>query len=265
LFALNIGAAALYRLSTRSGRLPAALLAKAVDNAHAGKLFVICISAAAYLPLSGFYPPWQWVEFGPLEFPPAFAPQYVIYFLLGLTLGANDFDRGLLALNGVLARHWVIWVIGSLLSFLLWIIPTAMAVKGIGASVPGLQLVGNLGLMIFVGAACFAMTAVFLRFGTERWPIIDSISEHAYGIYFFNYAIVLWLQYTLLDLRFPAVGKGLIVFIIAAALSWAAAVAAGWMLARGATLLKRHRSERLSQIGYPAVTRIDAEMNTPTQ
>ena len=127
-----------------------------------------------------------------------------------------------------------------------------MVVKGTGASVPGLQLVGNLGLVIFVGAACFAMTAVFLRFGNAHWPIIDSISEHAYGIYFFNYAIVLWLQYALLDLRFPAVGKGLIAFIIAVALSWAAAAAADWMLRRGAALLKRQRSE--NEFRRPSVT-----------
>ena len=254
LFALNIGAVAIYRLSPRIGHFPAALLAKAVDHTHAGKLFilVICISAAAYLPLSGFYPPWQWVEFGPFEFPPAFAPQYVIYFLLGLTLGANDFERGLLDLNGPLVRRWGIWVIGSLMSFLLWIIPTAMVVKGAGVPVAGLKLAGDLGLVIFVAAACFGMTAVFLRFGTERWPIIDSISEHAYGIYFFNYAIVLWLQYALLDLRFPAVGKGLIVFVVASLLSWAAAAATDWMLALGATLLKRHRSE--NEFRAPSIT-----------
>jgi hypothetical protein len=261
LFALNIGAAALYRLSPWTGRFPAALLAKAVDHAHAGRLFlfVICISAVAYLPLSGSYPPWQWVEFGPFEFPPAFAPQYVIYFLLGLTLGANDFERGLFDLNGVLVRRWVIWVIGSLLSFLLWIIPTAMVMKGGGAPVAALQLAGNLGLVIFVGAACFGMAAVFLRFGTGRWPIIDSISEHAFGIYFFHYAVVLWLQYALLDLRFPAVGKGLIVFIVAAVLSWGVAGATDWilesarlMLARGAMVLKRPRPE--NEFRAPSMT-----------
>jgi len=254
LFALNIGAAALYCLSPRTGRSPAELLAKAVDQAHTSRLFIvlICISAAAYLPLSEYYPPWQWIEFGPFEFPPAYAPQYVIYFLLGLTLGANDFERGLLDLNGVLVRRWAIWVFGSFLSFLLWIIPTAIVVKGTGASVPGLQLVGNLGLVIFVGAACFGMTAVFLRFGNRHWPIIGSISEHAYGIYFFNYTIVLWLQYALLDLRFTAFGKGLIVFIVAAVSSWAVAAATDWMLARGAILLKRPQSE--NEFRAPAVT-----------
>jgi surface polysaccharide O-acyltransferase-like enzyme len=258
LFALNIGAAVLYRLSPRIGRFPAAMLAKTADPAHIGRLFIfiICISAAAYLPLSEFYPPWKWVEFGPFEFPPSFAPQYVIYFLLGLTLGANDNERSLLDPDGILVRHWVIWVIGSLTSFLFWIIPTAIVMKVPGASVAGLQLVGNLGLVIFVGAACFGMTAVFLRFGNVRWPIIDSISEHAFGIYFFHYAIVLWLQYALLDLRFPAVGKGLIVFIIAAVLSWGVAAATDWILenarlvlARGAILLKRPRSK--NEFGRP--------------
>ena len=93
-------------------------------------------------------------------------------------------------------------------------------------------------------AACFTTTAIFLRFANARWPVIDSISEHAYGIYFFHYLFVVWLQYALLDFAAPAVVKGLAVFVGTVLLSWAASVAttrllasARPLLARGATLL----------------------------
>jgi hypothetical protein len=240
LIALNMLAAALYRLAPNKSYFLPPRLAKAMAHAHTGRFFlaVICVSAAAYLPISGFYPPWQWIEFGPFEFQPAFAPQYVIYFLLGLAVGAYGYERGLLDVDGMLVRRWPIWVAGTFASFLLWLIPMALIVKA-GISLVGLRLVGDLGLVIFAAAACFMMTAVFLRFATVRWPFIDSISEHAYGIYFFHYLVVLWLQFTLLDLAIPAISKGLVVFVVTVILSWAASVATTRIFANTRPLLER--------------------------
>jgi glucans biosynthesis protein C len=241
LIALNIGAAALYRLAPSASHFVTPLFAKAMARAHTGRLFivVVCVSAVAYLPLSAIYLPWKWVGFGPFEIQPAFAPQYIIYFLLGLAIGAYGYQRGLLDVNGTLVRRWARWVIGSSAAFLLWIIPMALFMKVPGAAVAGLRVAGDLGLVIFVAAACFSMTAVFLRFATVRWPIIDSISENAYGIYFFHYVFVLWLQFTLLGLAFPAIGKGLILLIATLVLSWAASVVTNRILASARLLLGR--------------------------
>jgi surface polysaccharide O-acyltransferase-like enzyme len=54
-------------------------------------------------------------------------------------------------------------------------------------------------------------------------PVLDGVSENAYGIYLFHYVVVLWTQYLLLDISLPAIVKGLIVFSVTLALSWAAA------------------------------------------
>jgi glucans biosynthesis protein C len=243
LIVLNIGAAVLYRLAPGTSRLLAPLFA--TTAAHPGRFFTVVIgaTAVAYLPLAAIYSPWKWVEWGPFAVQAAFAPQYMLYFVAGLAIGANGYERGLLDVDGMLARRWAIWVIGSFAAFVLWIIPTALIVKGLGASMPGLSVIGDLGLVVFAAAACFGMTAVFLRFATARWPIIDPISENAYGIYFFHYAFALWLQFMLLDLALPAIGKGLVVLISTVVLSWAASVAtnrivasARPLLARGATL-----------------------------
>jgi surface polysaccharide O-acyltransferase-like enzyme len=43
--------------------------------------------------------------------------------------------------------------------------------------------------------------------------IVDTISENAYGIYFFHYTLAIWLQYALLRWSLPAIAKGLVVFI----------------------------------------------------
>jgi glucan biosynthesis protein C len=246
LIALNIGAAALYALAPSARNVFAPLFAKAMAPAHTGRILiiVICASAAAYFPLSAIYPPWQWIEIGPFELQPAIAAQYLIYFFLGLAVGAYGYQRGLLDVNGMLARRWAIWVVASFASFLLWVIPTALIMKVPGVPVAGLRVAGDLGLVIFVGTTCCAMTAVFLRFATTRWPVIDNISEHAYGMYFFHYVFVLWLQFMLLGRAIPAIGKASIVLIITVILSWAASVgtnrilaSAHLLLGRGATLI----------------------------
>lgn len=224
LILLDLGAALLYRASPDASRLPAQYLAKAAT--HPGRLFIalVCVCAVAYLPLSAIYSPWKWVGWGPFEVQAAFAPQYAIYFVLGLAVGSYGYDRGLLDKDGTLVRRWPIWLVGSLASFFLWVIPTALIVKEADAPVGALRVIGDLALVIFAGAACLSLTALFLRFATTRWPIIDSISEYAYGIYFFHYAFVLWLQYLLLGSSLPAVGKGLIAFAASFILSWTTAV-----------------------------------------
>lgn len=239
LIALNVGAVILYGLSSSVGRFVEPLLAKAM--AHTGRFFaiVICISAATYFPLSAIYSPWQWVGIGPFEVQAAFAPQYILYFLIGVAVGAHGYDRGLLDAAGPLVRRWRTWVSASFAAFFLWIIPTALIVKQPDSPVAVLQVIGDLGLVIFAAAACFTMTAIFLRFATARRPIIDSISEHSYGIYFFHYTFVLWLQFMLLGLAIPAIVKGLAVFFATVILSWAASVVTNRILASGRLLLGR--------------------------
>jgi hypothetical protein len=60
-------------------------------------------------------------------------------------------------------------------------------------------------------------------------PIIERtrLSDHAYGIYFFHYVFVLWLQYMLLDLLLIAPLKAAIVIAGALLLSWAASTMTG--------------------------------------
>ena len=251
LTALNFAAVALYRLwPGSSALLTSPLVAQAKTNPGALFLAIVGVSAIAYVPLSAFYSPWKWVAFGPFEVQAAFAPQYVLYFLVGLAVGAYGYDRGLLDADGMLVRRWPLWAVGSFAAFLLWIIPTALVVKGVAASIPGLQLAGDLGLVIFAAATCFAMTAVFLRYAGGRWPVIDSISENAYAIYFFHYPIVLWLQLALLGADLPAVVKAPIVLLMALLLSWGASVMTNRAIANARLL-----ADRAAASGPPSTPR----------
>ncbi len=142
-----------------------------------------------------------------------FAPQYAIYFLVGLAVGALGFDRGIFDHAGTPVRRWPLWTAGAFAAFFLWIIPMALIAKVPNVPVKALSVVADLGLVIFAAAACFAMTGLFQRFARGRLPLIDGISEHGYGFYFFHYPIVLWLQYALLDLVLPGVAKGMLVLV----------------------------------------------------
>jgi glucans biosynthesis protein C len=246
LLTLNIAAAGLYWLVPRAGEHLGRL--SALAGTHPGRYFIglVAISALAYIPLAAVFEPWQWVEFGPFSMQPSFSLQYVIYFFAGLGMGAYGFDRGLFDAEGMLARHWIGWLVGAFAAFLLWIIPTALIVQGpeellahAGVSI-ALKLAADLGFVLSSAAGCFALAALFLRFAAAPRPVLDSFSQHAYGIYFVHYVFVIWLQYMLLTAPLPAIAKAAVVFAGTLALSWGV-TAAACRSAIGARLIRGHR------------------------
>ena len=250
LLALNIIAAGLFRFVPRAGEFLGRLSSTAGTHPGRYAIMLAAVTALAYVPLSMVFKPWQWVAFGPFNFQPSFILQYAIYFFAGLGLGAYGFERGLFDPEGALVRRWGMWAAAAPAAFLLWIIPTALIVRGTGASLPGLQIVADLGLMLASATACLALAAVFLRFATARQPILHSMSENAYGIYFVHYVFVIWLQYLLLGIALPAVAKAAIVFTATVVLSWAVSAAFG-SLSIGARLM-RGRRRALASASSPA-------------
>ncbi|HEV2623591.1 MAG TPA: hypothetical protein VGV62_00490 [Xanthobacteraceae bacterium] len=91
---------------------------------------------------------------------------------------------------------------------------------GVGIGVQG-------AVALVVTTVCLAFSAVFLRFANARSAVTDSLSEHAYAIYFVHYVFVVWLQYALLGAAMPAIAKGVLVFAGTLLLSWGVAAGAG--------------------------------------
>jgi glucans biosynthesis protein C len=240
LLALNVAAAGLYCLAPQSGAVMARLATAFAASPARFLVVVAAVSATAYLPIAAVTTPWQWVEYGPISFQPGIVPQYGIYFLAGLGLGALGLDRSLFTSDGVLARRWGLWAALALVSFLLWIIPSAVIVKGWGGALPGVPIIADIGFVLYVVCACLALAAVCLRFAAAPRPVLGSISEHAYGIYLFHYVFVIWTQYALLDLALPAIVKGVIVLAVTLVLSWAAS-AAMCRIPIGARMIQGHR------------------------
>jgi len=194
---------------------------------YPGRYFVALasVSAVVYIPSAAAFEPWEWVQFGPFAFQPSFALLYAVYFFAGVGVGASGLEQGLLRSEGILPRRWPLWAGGTLAAFLLWIIPTALSVQGQGTSLPGLPIVAGLGLALCSASACLGWMAVTLRFAARRWPLIDSLSENAYGIYLVHYLFITWLQYLLLRVASFAFAKAMIVFTGTLMLSWATAMA----------------------------------------
>jgi hypothetical protein len=133
------------------------------------------ISAIAYVPLAAVFAPWQWVKFGPFGFQPAYSLHYVVFYFAGVGVGVHGIERGLLAINGPLTKHWGKWVAAALGTFLLWIIPTALTTQGY--ALPGLKTMADLGLVLATAANCFALAGLFLRFGATQSPALQSLNQ----------------------------------------------------------------------------------------
>jgi glucan biosynthesis protein C len=198
---------AVLRLSNYAPHHPARFLAG----------FVLA-SAAAYVPLALIFGPSDWAQGGPFAFQLSRPLHYAVYFLVGVAIGACGIERGLLALDGPLVRHWRGWLVAAPLLFGLWAGTTALTLPG--PAPLGLQLVSDLSFALACFGSCFAVLAVAVRFARVRSQVLDSLKANAYGMYLIHYPFVVWLQYALLSADVPAVAKGAVVFGGTLALSW---------------------------------------------
>ena len=109
---------------------------------------------------------------------------------------------------------------------------TALALH-LGPSAPLLLNAASDASFALAGACSVVFVlAVCLRFGTAgRWPLLARLSDNAFGLYVLHYAPVVWLQYALLGLAWPAPLKAALVFCGATA-SCMAAIAAARSLRR---------------------------------
>lgn len=190
---------------------------------------LLVVSAVAYVPLASAFTPWAWIDSGLFSFQSSRPLLYGVYFFAGVGIGAAGIERGLLAADGILARHWVSALVTALLTLFLWMGLTALTMNGGGS--PVVQFAAELSYVPACAAGCFFLIAVCLRFATGHWRLIGYLSANAYGIYLVHYAFIVWLQYALLALPLLAIFKASIVFSGTLALSVATIFAAqrlGW-------------------------------------
>jgi len=226
LLALNVVAVAVYRLAPGWHDGLKGLAAAARDRPARFFAVLVVASALAYVPLALIHTPWSWTNFGPVSFQLSRPLHYLVYFFAGMAVGAHGIDRGLLAADGALARHWAKWLGAAVAGFVLWAGPTSLTLGDAPAPF-AIRLASALGFVVACAAGGFSLLALCLRFATERVRPLSSLSANAYGMYLLHYVFIVWLQYAVLSVGLPAVGKAALVFGGTLAMSWAGAAAFG--------------------------------------
>ncbi len=147
-------------------------------------LLLVMASAAVFIPMLAIFGAMAWTSIGPFQFQTARLFHYAVYFLAGIGVGAYGIDRGLLAPDGILARHWLRWTIGMLVAFAVSVVFMLIVIsKGAAMSPIFLNTVGGAMFAVTCGAISFAFLALFVRFATRRRWIWDSLSDNEYGMY----------------------------------------------------------------------------------
>jgi Acyltransferase family len=181
---------------------------------------LVCLSAAAYVPLAVVFNPFRWSSFGPFFFQTSRGLNYLLYFLLGAGVGAYGSDRGLLAPDGRLARRWPLWSGAAVVAFG---VATGVGLAALTAHLGSRpwEIAGEMTFVISCAASSCAFLGLFARFARTRGKIWDSLTANAYGIYLTHYAFVSWLQLALVKSHLAAIAKASLVFLAAVLLSWA--------------------------------------------
>jgi hypothetical protein len=227
LLVLNFFAAGLYRFCPRGGDALGRLAGFGRSRPLWFFLGLVAVSAAAYVPLAVAHTPWTWTNYGPFALQLSRPLHYFVYFFAGFAIGAYGLERGLLAIDGPLARHWLRWLAVAVGGFALWALPTSATLEARDTAPPALAIAAGVGFAFACAGGCFFLIAACLRFASERSRMLDSLSVNAYGMYLIHYVFIVWLQFALLDMTLSAFGKAAIVFVGTLAMSWALAAAFG--------------------------------------
>ena len=78
---------------------------------------MVALSLLVYLPLVLAFDPMHWTAAGPFTVQTSRVLHYLLYFLLGIGVGVYGLDKGLLAIDGGLARRWWVWLAGAVVAF----------------------------------------------------------------------------------------------------------------------------------------------------
>ena len=225
LLAFDLTAGALYRFSPRLLDPINCLSLRGYERPAEFFLFLVVVTAIAYIPARVYFGAGRWFEFGPISVQASRVLLYLAYFFVGASVGAANFDRGLLSPDGRLAKGTWVWAVAALIPyFLLWMmIYIKREILGNPVWLPQCYETSyGLLFVAFSAAIMFAILGHFLRFNQSRFSVLDPMRADAYGMFLIHYPIVLWIQYWLFDFDISAVAKALITFVLTVLLSWAA-------------------------------------------
>jgi glucan biosynthesis protein C len=193
-------------------------MAKLQDHPLSTFVTIFFLAALVYLPLLARYGFGAWTDFltSPFSFQICRIGLYALLFTLGFLVGVPGIDRGLLSLDGALARHWRLWILGCVIAY--------NALVFVPRIYPRPKLEAVLWVLSCV-ASCFGFLALFrgIQLTSRSW--MNSLSRSAYVMYLVHYVFLTWMQRLMLDQPVHASIKFLFVFLSTTLLSWLTAQA----------------------------------------
>ncbi|HKS20833.1 MAG TPA: acyltransferase [Bradyrhizobium sp.] len=224
LLAFDLTASLLYRVSSHLVDPVNRLSQRGFDQPAVFFLLLFAVGAGLYLPPLLYFGPNHWFELGPFAVQASRALLYFSYFFIGASVGAANFQSGVLSATGRLAKSSWGWIVATLIPYCgLWVmIYIKRGILGNPPVQPQWYLaIYGLFFTAFSAAILVAILAYFLRFKQSGSSVLDPMQANAYGMFLVHYPIALWLQYWLFDYDLPAIVKMVIGFALTVAFSWA--------------------------------------------
>lgn len=223
LLAFDLTASLLYRVSSHLVDPVNRISVRGFEQPAVFWLLLAVVTAIVYVPALLYFGANKWFEFGPFSVQASRILLYFAYFFIGVSVGAANFDRGILSADGQLpGRRWL-WVIATLIPYcLMWgMIYIKREILGNPGVLPHwYQAIYGTFLVLFSAAILLAILAFFLHSKTPGPTLLDRMQADAYGMFLVHYPIVLWIQYALFSYELPAIVKAAIGFVLTVMLSW---------------------------------------------
>ncbi|MEJ2149435.1 MAG: acyltransferase family protein [Chloroflexota bacterium] len=175
-------------------------------------LAIFLVMIASFLALGLFIPTYYWISLGPFDFQPARLGLYFASFLLGMAAGTGQQWR-----TAGWPRHWGLWLGLGLFSFFVYI---ALFIEAVRLPGPAHQVAVGVTYATSCAGASLGFLGAFRKLVRRPRPIFEGVSDNSYGIYLIHYPFVLWIQFFLLAVVWPAWAKFGVAFVGALALSW---------------------------------------------
>ena len=223
LLAFDLTASLLYRVSTHLVDPVNRVSVRGFEQPAVFWLLLAVVTAVVYVPALVHFGANKWFEFGPFSVQASRVLLYFAYFFIGVSVGAANFDRGILSAEGQLPKNRWMWVIATLVPYcLMWcMIYIKRAILGNPNVLPDwYQAIYGTFVVLFSAAILLAILAFFLHQKSPGPNLLDRMQADAYGMFLVHYPIALWIQYALFDYSWPAIFKAAIGFVLTVLLSW---------------------------------------------
>lgn len=223
LLAFDLTASLLYRVSAHLVDPGNRVSLRGFDQPAVFWLLLVVVTAIAYVPALLYFGGSKWFELGPFSVQASRILLYFAYFFIGVSVGAANFDRGILSAGGQLPKQRWLWVIATLIAYcLMWgMIYIKREILGNPDPQPHwYQAIYGTFFVLFSGSILLAILAFFLHQKSPGPNLLDRMQADAYGIFLVHYPIALWIQYALFDYSLPAIVKATIGFVLTVILSW---------------------------------------------